>query len=66
MKNPPNSVKTWLVYHDRSATWLGKQIGIGASHSADIVAGRKRPSLAQRIAIEVVTDGGVGRAEWAT
>ena len=66
MKYPLNHVKNWLYMHDRSATWLGKQIGIGPSHSADIVAGRKRPSLAQRIAIEVVTDGGVSRAEWAT
>jgi hypothetical protein len=57
-------LKEWLVRNDRTASWLGRQIGVGPTQAADIVAGRKKPSLAQRIAFEVVTGGDVTRENW--
>ena len=57
-------LKLWLLRNDRSATWLGKQIGLGPTQAADIVAGRKKPKLAQIIAIETISAGGVGREGW--
>ena len=65
MENHQTTIKQWLARNKRSASWLGQEIGLGPSQSADIVAGRKHPSLAQRIAIEVISDGAVGRHEWA-
>jgi len=64
MKNTTH-IKAWLERNKRSASWLGQEIGLGPSQSADIVAGRKHPSLAQRIAIEVISGGAVGRDKWA-
>lgn len=57
-------IKQWLARNKRSASWLGQEIGLGPSQSADLVAGRKKPSLAQRLAVELVTGGEVGRGAW--
>jgi len=57
-------IKQWLISQERNASWLGRQLELGTTQSADIVAGRARPSMAQRLAIELITDGAVGRGEW--
>lgn len=58
------NISEWLERNDRSAAWIGKQIGLGPSQSAAVVAGRAVPSLAQRMAIELLTEGAVGRDQW--
>ena len=58
-------IKQWLISQERNASWLGRQLELGTTQSADIVAGRARPSMSQRLAIELITDGAVGRGEWA-
>jgi len=57
-------LKAWLKDHERNAAWLGRQLDLGPSQSAAIVAGRRKSSMAQRLAIEMVTDGAVGRGDW--
>jgi len=57
-------IKQWLISQERNASWLGRQLELGTTQSADIVAGRVRPSMAQRLAIELITEGAVGRGEW--
>jgi hypothetical protein len=64
MEKNQTSIKSWLTANDRSATWLGKQIGIGPSQSAAIVAGRTTASQAQRMAVEMVTGGDVPACGW--
>lgn len=63
MKNKTH-LKTWLTNHERNASWLGRQLDLGRSQSCDIVAGRKQPSMAQKLAIELVTEGAVARDLW--
>ena len=57
-------IKTWLKSQDRPASWLGRQLELGATQSADLVAGRAKPSMAQKLAIELLTDGAVRRDQW--
>jgi len=59
-----SAIQVWLKGQDRPASWLGKQIGLGPTRAADIVAGRKRPTLAQKLAIEHVTGGEVPATAW--
>ena len=58
-------IKTWLKSQDRTASWLGRQLELGPTQSADLVAGRAKPSMAQKLAIELITDGAVARDKWA-
>jgi len=64
METNQNPIKTWLTANDRSAAWLGKQLGLGRSQSADIVAGRRTASQAQRMAMELLTNGQVPASAW--
>jgi len=64
METNQNPIKTWLTANDRSAAWLGKQLGLGPSQSADIVAGRRTASQAQRMAMELLTNGQVPASAW--
>jgi hypothetical protein len=64
MEKNKNPIKSWLVANDRNATWLGRQIGLGPSQSAAIVAGRTTASQAQRMAIEMVTGGAIPANGW--
>jgi len=57
-------IKLWLDQNDRSAAWLGRQMGLGSSGVGVFVNGQKVPSLTQRIAIEAITVGGVSRDVW--
>lgn len=57
-------IRQWLKSQHLSATWLGHNIGLGPTQSADIVSGRATPSLAQRMAIELLTGGAIRRDQW--
>ena len=57
-------LKAWLKDHERNAAWLGRQLDLGRSQSSAIVAGSRKSSMAQRLAIELITDGAVGRGDW--